>query len=340
MRNRTLTRMIVLPAVIGMIGALLVGCQNTMRQASLPDGVELEACPESFQDGVALRASVSPRELPTGFVTSEGVAKQYPFLGRKILIAIVPHGSARQLRVIESDVAITPFGGTFGGWATFSRSAAGVDVAPGRLRIDPFLAEGPLRAQTYTVDTVVRLGGGAIDQSVITAAAMWDSGGRPVSPDDLQLTLTPVRHFTVYDAARAKVTARLVVQPAREGLPCLQTLETQIQLVEREVARPPLWDLGTSRNGRARQRWLALYDPTTGPVRAIFTDPVAARGFALWVQQTAAVRAGRFQLGTFNSEPLGEGLANVPTDAAIMESYLPITAEDRAELRVGPLAEP
>jgi hypothetical protein len=112
-----------------------------------------------------------------------------------------------------------------------------------------------------------------------------------------------------------------------------------VQLVNREAARPPLWDLGTSYRGGARKRWLALYDPQTGPVRALFTDPVAARGFAQWVQQARATHAGRYQFGTFVSEELDAGPASVPTDRAIMESYHPITAEERELLEVGPLAE-
>jgi hypothetical protein len=337
MLDRSLTRMIVSAVVIGV---LIAGCQNTRSVPSVPEGVELAACLESVQSGIALRASVSARDLPKEFVTSEGVAKHYPFLGRRLLIAIVPHGTAGQLRIIDSDLAIAPRGGTLSGWATFSSPAAGVDVTPGRLRIDPFLTEGLLRPQTSTVEAVIRLGGGPFDQSVITTAAMWDSAERPIFPDALQVTLTPLRHFTVYDAVKAKVTLRFVAQPTRADLPCQGTVETQVQLVDREAARPPLWDLGTSYKGGVRKRWLAFYDPATGPVRAIFTDPVAARGFALWAQQTAATRVGRFQLGTFESEDLDEGLASVPTDAAIMESYRPITAEDRAALKAGPLAEP
>jgi hypothetical protein len=337
MPDRTVAR-IIAPAVL--IATLIAGCQNTRPTPSVPDEDELAACAESQQAGIALRVSVSARDLPKELVTSEGVAKHYPFLARRLLIAVVPHGTAGQWKIISNELAITPVGGTFEGWATFSSAAVGVDVAPGRLRIDPFLTEGAIRAQTSTVDAVIRLGGGPFDQASITTAAMWDSAERPVSPDALQLTLTPLRHFTVYDAVKAKVTLRFVAQPARNAVPCRGTVETQVQLVDREVARPPLWDLGTSYKGGIRKRWLALYDPTTGPVRAIFTDPVAARGFALWAQQTAATHVGRFQLGTFESEDLDKGFASVPTDAAILESYRPITAEDRAALKVGPLAEP
>jgi len=322
------------------IGALIAGCQNNKPVQSLPEGIDLAACPEPLQSGIALRASVSPRDLPEELATSEGVAKHYPFLGRRLLIAVVPHGAAGQLRILESDLAIDPIGGTFEGWAAFSSPAAGVDVAPGRVRIDPFLTAGLLRAQTSTVDAVIRLGGAPFDQAAITTAAMWDSTQHPMSPDALQVTLTPLRHFTVYDAAKAKVTLRFTAQPAHADLPCRGTVETQVQLVDREAARPPLWDLGTSFKGGIRKRWLALYDPATGPVRALFTDPVAARGFAQWAQQTAATHAGRFQLGTFQSEDLDGGLASVPMDAAIMESYRPITAEERGALKVGPLAEP
>jgi hypothetical protein len=207
------------------------------------------------------------------------------------------------------------------------------------LRIDPYLAVGRFRPQTTSVDVVVRLGGAAYDQSAVKTTAMWDDAQRPISPDDLQVTFTPLRHFTVYDAVNAKVTLRLVARRSETDSLCEATIESSVQLVDREVARPPLWDLGTSFKGGVRKRWLALYDPTTGPVRAIFTDPVAARGFAMWAQQTGATHVGRYQLGTFVSEDPESELATVPTDRAIMESYHAVTAEERDLLKVGPLAE-
>jgi len=336
MLDRTLARMVFCATFVGVLTA---GCQHARPVPNVPADAELAACPDPIQNGIALRGSVSAWELPKEFVTSEGVEKRYPFLARKMLIAVVPHGPARDLTIVDSELAITPFGGTFAGWATSSLRPTGVDVTPGRLRIDPYLPVGRFRPQTATVDAVVRLGGAAYDQSAITTTAMWDDAQRPSSPDDLRVTFTPLRHFTVYDAMNAKITLRLVVQRSQPDSLCEATVESSVRLVDREAARPPLWDLGTSFKGGVRKRFLALYDPAIGPVRAIFTDPVAARGFAMWVQQTGATHVGRYQLGTFVAEDLESELTTVPTDRAIMESYHAITAEERELLKVGPLAE-
>lgn len=80
---------------------------------------------------------------------------------------------------------------------------------------------------------------------------MWDDTQRPTSPDILQVTFTPLRHFTVYDAMNAKVTLRLVVQRSQPDSLCEATVENSVRLVDREAARPPLWDLGTSFKGAA-----------------------------------------------------------------------------------------
>jgi hypothetical protein len=336
MMDRILTRMLVCAAAIGVLTA---GCQSVRPVPRVPEGVELVACSDSIQSSIALRASVSPRELPKEFVTSEGVEKRYPFVGRKVLVAVVPRGEARELTILQSDLGIFSTGGTFEGWATFSNLATGVDVVPGRLRIEPFLPVGRLHPQTSIVDAIVRLGGAPFDQSVVTTTAMWDGSQRPISPDVLQATFTPLRHFTVYGAVNATITLNFVAQLRHTDALCRGTVETSVQLVDREAARPPLWDLGTSYKDGPRKRWLALYDPQRGAVRAIFADPIAARGFAQWAQQTDATHVGRYQLGTFESPDLDSAIATVPTDRAIMESYHAITAEERDRLKVGPLGE-
>jgi hypothetical protein len=229
MLDSTLARMFFCAAGIGV---LAFGCQSERPVPRVPEGAEVAACSDSIQSSIALRVSVSPRELPTEFVTSEGVEKRYPFVGRKVLIAV-----------------------------------------------------------------------------------------------------------TAYDAVNAQTTLHFVAQLGHADPLCRATVETSVQLVNREAARPPLWDLGTSYKDGVRKRWLAFYDPQTGPVRAIFTDPIAARGFAQWAQQTGATHVGRYQLGTFESEDPDSAIATVPTDRAIMGSYRAITAEERNLLKVGPLAE-
>ncbi|MBX5462054.1 MAG: hypothetical protein IRZ28_13320 [Steroidobacteraceae bacterium] len=336
MLDRTLARVLFCAAFMGVLTG---GCQHAKPLPNVPADADVAACPDLIQRDIALRVSVSAWALPEEFVTSEGVEKRYPFLARKMLIAVVPEGAARALSIVDSELTIAPFGGTFAGWATSSLRSTGLDVAPGRLRIDPYLPVGRFRPQTATVDAVVRLGGAAYDQSAVTTTALWDDAQRPTSPDVLQVTFTPLRHFTVYDAMNAKVTLRMVVQQSQPNSLCEATVESSVRLVDREAAHPPLWDLGTSFKGGVRKRFLALYDPTTGPVRAIFTDPVAARGFAMWLQQTGATHAGRYKIGTFVSEDLESELTIVPTDRAIMDSYHAITAEERELLKVGPLGE-
>jgi hypothetical protein len=122
-------------------------------------------------NNIALRISVSPRELPADFVAREGVEQRYPFVARKILIAVVPRAEARDITILLNKLGIAPTGGTFEGRAAFSNLAAGVDVAPGRLRVEPFLPVGRAHAQTFTVDAIVRLGGAPFDQVVLTTAA-------------------------------------------------------------------------------------------------------------------------------------------------------------------------
>jgi hypothetical protein len=322
----------------GLVTAVLAaGCQTP--PAPPPADEEPQACSAEFQSAITVRVSAAPRQVPPELLAVEGVEKRYAVLARRLLIAVVPKSPAVGASIRDSTLTITPFGGTFVAWGTLDGKTAALDVVPGRLRITPFLATGALHAQTRELDTVIQAGGAPIDQVAITTGPLWDATRRPMPPDAVQVTLVPLRHFTAYDVVDAKVALEFIVQQRSEQ-PRLCTVETRVDLIDHDAVRPPLWDLGTARPGGARKLWLALFDPQTGPVRAIFTDPVAARGFAEWAQQSGATHVSRYQLGLFEPEEMEGQTRVVPTDRDIMGSFRPISAEELLALTVRLLAEP
>lgn len=329
-----LTPTVILAALA--VGAL-AGCAQAPVQASADEMAD--SCPETVQSEVRLHASVAAREVPHEIIVGEGVERRYAVLGRRISVAIAAQGSAQRLQILDSTLYITPFGGTFEGWATLDGATAAVDVIPGRLRVAPFLPPGRLAARTLTVDTIIQAGGAPLDQVAVTTSALWDEMQNPLPPDRVRVTFTPMRHFSAFGIVNAKLALAFVARAPRAKSAWHCSAETQLVVVDRDAARPPLWDLGTSHQGRSRKLWLALFDPKRGPTRAIFTDPVAARGFAMWARQTGATSAGGYALGVFEQESVEEP-ARVPADRRIMESYRPVTPEDLAELKVGALAEP
>jgi hypothetical protein len=225
------------------------------------------------------------------------------------------------------------------GWATPDGATAAVDVIPGRLRVTPFLAAGRLAARTLTVDAIIQAGGAPLDQVAFSTSALWDEARKPLPQDRVRVTLTPMRHFSAFGVVNAKLVLDFVARAPRTKSAWHCSAETQLVVVERDAASPPLWDLGTSPHGRSRNRWLALFDPKRGPTRAIFTDSMAARGFATWAQQTGATNVGGYDLGLFEQEEVEEP-ARVPVDRLILDSYRQLTPQDLAELKVGPLAQP
>jgi hypothetical protein len=87
-----------------------------------------------------------------------------------------------------------------------------------------------------------------------------------------------------------------------------------------------LWDVGVPTQFGARKKWLALYNPATGAVRAVFTTLEAANAFTTWVQQAGAVTAGKYSLGLFTPVDRNEEEPILPSDASIMETFQPISA--------------
>jgi hypothetical protein len=351
-----------IPAAAMLTLITLAGCATT-RDASVGENRLVEhPCPAELQGQVVVSAAAAPRSIPLELATDEGFVKTYGVVGRRVMISVAPMDAARGMRILSSTLAITTLGGTFEGWAALSdevvsldatrrarapsrtrrANPAGrraIDVIPGRLRIAPFLSAPSLQAQTVMLDVLVTPGGVPVDELVVSEGPMWTPDQRPVPPDALLVTLTPARHFTVFDAVEGKVSLEFVAAKSRsahERWRC--AFDTSVTLVERDAERPPLWDLRTPVRGGKKKSWLALYDPKIGPIRAIFTSPAAANGFASWIRQTGALRAGQYRLGMF--QPADEERPPVPVEHSIADSFHPASVRELNALVVGRLGEP
>jgi hypothetical protein len=182
-----------------------------------------------------------------------------------------------------------------------------------------------------------------VDEETISAHVLWGNDRRPVPAEALKVDLSPLRHPTAFDV----VEARVVLTFAAAGPPGAATggsqwecsAETTVTLVDREAATPGLWDLRRTTQGRSEQ-WLALFDPSTGPVRAIFTSPADADSFALWLRQTHATHAGRYQLGLFRPEYSRQPQNTRPAEGSLVNTFQPVSADDLDALIVGRLGQP
>jgi hypothetical protein len=168
--------------------------------------------------------------------------------------------------------------------------------------MEPFLSGSAptLKAQTIALDVFVTPGSVPIDEPVISTGALWSADEKPTQPDSLRITLMPMRHLTVFDAVEGtvalEVTAAVAAhRPAREYWRC--SFSTHFELIDHESVLPDLWVLRKAGVRRAESRSLELNDPVTGPFRAIFNDPRAARGFAAWLRATHAEHVGPYRLG-------------------------------------------
>jgi hypothetical protein len=154
-------------------------------------------------------------------------------------------------------------------------------------------------------------------------------------------------------AACAAPTA--VVHDIETNVPCPEWTNGQLGLaisvvpiavpgtltVSEGAIRPALWDLGVpTKFGAARKRWLALYSPAIGAVRAVFTTPEAASAFAVWLQQVGGAAAGKYSLGLFTPANPNEKGRILPFDTSIMDTFQPIAADEIALLKVGEIDKP
>jgi len=329
------------------IATLLVsgGCAETSPSRQ-PQSAEL-TCPAELADHVHVLASSVARAIPPDLAADDSFENKT--LGRRLLVSVSVDGMARGAKVQSSSLAITTLGGTFRGWAARTTATGArepvarkqsMDVIPGRLRITPFLDEGTLQPQTGSLDVFIVPGSNPVDEMSVSTSALWNPDRRPQQPEAVQVTLNPLRHFAQYDQVEATLSLHFVTLKSRfdrERSEC--TVENRLTLVERDELMPRLWDLRKSAQGRS-ELWLALFDPQTGPFRAIFTSPAEADRVAMWVRQTHSSRLGSYQLGLFRPDYSRDALRTLPSPHSVSDTFRPASAEDLNELVVGRLGEP
>jgi hypothetical protein len=350
-----------IPAAAMLTLIALAGCASTRDASVGEDRLVEHPCPAELQGQVVVSAAAVPRSIPPELATDEGFVKTYGVVGRRIMISVAPMDAARGMRILSSTLAVTTLGGTFEGWAALSDEVGSwdatrgarapsrtrranpaerraIDVIPGRLRIAPFLSAPTLQAQTVMLDVLVTPGGVPVDELVVDESPLWTPDRRPIPPDALLVTLTPARHFTVFDVVDGKITLEFLATSSRsahERWRC--SFDTSVTLVEPDAERPPLWDLRTPVRGGKKKSWLALYDPKIGPIRAIFTSPATANGFASWLRQTSALRAGQFQLGVLQP---ADDRSPAPLEHSTADGFRPASVDELSALSVGRLGEP
>jgi hypothetical protein len=218
-------------------------------------------------------------------------------------------------------------------------SARALEVIPGRLRIEPFLSSSKLHAETIAFDVVLAPGGAPADKPTVSLPALWAPDGHPIPPNSLEIAVSAERHPTVFDVVEARVVLDLDgAGPARARDSWRCSYETRATLVDHESVLPELWDLHTApRDGKA-ERWLALFEPATGPFRAVFTSAQSAQAFATWLRATGATYAGRYQLTLFEPDS-GRSRSTLPPDRDIASKFQPASVADLQTLAVGRLGE-
>jgi hypothetical protein len=320
-------------------------------------------CPESIRNAAELSVSVIPVALPEELRVAGDSTRQSPLVARRLMLSVIPQSHTSSLRITDSSVDITIVGGTFAPWATLKDGAPlrspghgqrassegpdrvaelsrAIEIIPGRVRIAPIQRDA-LRAITLTFEVMITPGGVPIDGSTVVTSALWGNDLQAMRPDDVKVDLMPIRIPSIYDVVDGDVTVRYVAttsQDATQRYAC--TMDQTITLVGAQSARPPLWDLGVTQQGGTRSRWLAIFNPETGAMRAVFTSPSQADGFARWAREVNARSVGRFTLGTFAPDPEVRGRSGLPRDMLITKSFRPISAEEISELRSGAIGEP
>jgi hypothetical protein len=333
-------RKFVLAALIAtMIGS--AGCQSP-RMAPVPkEELSEPSCPAELQGQVKVFASGTPRTIPPDLAVDTGLTNGV--VGRRLLVSVSPNGAARGVRILSSALTATTFGGTFEGWAAIERNDTGraLDVSPGQLRVAPFLSGSTLQPQTISLDLLVVPGAAPIDEMAISALQLWSEDRRPISAEALQIAVTQLRHFSIYDAVEATIKLEFVASGSRSASDRWKcSVENHITLVDRAAVTPPLWDLRKTADRGRSEFWLALFDPRTGPFRAIFTSPADATGFARWLRQTHSTRVGPYQLGMFRPEYSDDARRMVPVDHSVIDSFQPASSADLNDLVIGRLGEP
>jgi hypothetical protein len=332
-----------LALMLGLLtGAFLAGCQTPGPQKTDAAAVAGATCPDEMQGQVTVAASAVPLAVPPELAAGPGSTEHPSLVARRVIISVAPKAAARGVRLFSSTLTMTPVGGTFTGWGTIDRGlerSKALDIDPGQLRIEPFLTSATVQAQTMTMDVLVSPGGAALDELAITTSPLWSSVQHPTRPDELQITFTPVRHMTVLDVVNARITLNVTAARARPtGELWRCTFENRFELVDHQSVLPNLWGLRKTGHDDEEDQWLALNDPTTGPFRAVFLNPEAARGFADWLRAAGAARVDKYLLGLFQLE---EPDVDTPPAAnrAIAVPFHGISTEELQTLEVKRLGE-
>ena len=320
-------------------------------------------CPEWTTGQLGLAISVVPIAVPGTLIVNEGAVPGYGIQARRISIAVKPPRAAANTRLFASTLSINILGGSFRDWATpadqFSDTSAGskgvpansgprtvsstqaLEATPGRVRVTPFLSGKKLHAQTQAIDVAIVPGGGAVDQSVVVTSSLWDKDKRPIPPAQLNIELSSLRLSSIYETVEATIDLDYEISSANGSVGWSCSATGHEVLVDRDAIRPALWDIGVPiKSGASRKRWLALYSPAVGAVRAVFTTPEAARAFAAWLQQVGGAVAGKYSLGLFTPANPNEKGRILPFDTSIMDTFQPITAEEIALLKVSEIDKP
>jgi hypothetical protein len=321
------------------------------------------ACPEWTNGQLGLAISVAPIAVPATLKVSDGPVSGYGIQARRISVAVKPPRAAESVRLITSTLSINILGGNFKDWASpadqFADTRIGFKVAPansqprtvsstqafeatpGRVRVSPILSGNRLHAQTQAIDVAIVPGGAAVDQPVILTSSLWDDDKRPIAPAQLIIELSSLRLSSIYETVEATIDLDYEISSANGAVAWSCSATSHEVLVDRDAIRPALWDVGVPiKFGASRKRWLALYSPATGAVRAVFTTPEAARAFAAWLQQVGGAAAGKYSLGLFTPANPNERARILPFDTSIMDTFQPISAHEIALLSVGEIDKP
>jgi hypothetical protein len=143
----------------------------------------------------------------------------------------------------------------------------GTTIAPTSTVIQIIFSTCGLLRQSVSVDLLVVPGGTPMDEMAISAPQMWGEGHGPIPPQALQISVTPLRHFTVYDRVEVMIKLDLVASGsrfARQRWAC--SVENRVTLADRPSVTPSLWDLRKARERGRSELWLALFDQKNRPV--------------------------------------------------------------------------
>jgi hypothetical protein len=327
-------------------------------KASTPDKEADMPCPEWTSGQLGLTVSVAPISVPH-ILSSEGAVPDYGTQARRISIAVKPPEAGSRVRLSESSLSIYIFGGIFRGWvlpanelkdaakdsaaiapSRIVSSSQALELLPGRVMVTPFLKGRQLHAQTQSIDVAILPGGMTVDQLVVMMPSLWGKDERPIAPAVLDVELSPLRLSSVYKTVEASINLDYHISNATGSERFSCTATRHVILVDPDAIRPSLWDVGVASKFGTRKKWLALYSPSTGAVRAIFTTLEAAHAFTKWVQQSGAVTAGKYSIGLFTPTAPTEEDPNLPADTTIMQTYQPISAEELLDLRAGEIGKP